>query len=197
MSATSRALLVACLAVPSVAVAQHGPTATGAASAPAEGKQHDFLVGQWELTVKVPAVTLAERMHGVPKMVGSWKAWRAFDGYGVEDELRITDASGNPITLVHSLRFYDRTARQWAITALDVYRGKVSSFTASWNKGSMEQESRGTDAEGKPYLARAAFSDITPTSFQFRQDMSYDNGKSWKKNTLIIEATRVSATAPR
>jgi hypothetical protein len=198
MSVASRVLLVAFLTVPSIATAQHGdPSAASAPSAPAEAKQHDFLVGQWELSVKVPATSLATRLHGMPKLVGSWKAWRAFDGYGIEDELRITDASGNPVTLVHSLRYYDRTTRQWNITSLDVYRGKVSTLTSSWGKGTMLQESRGVDQEGKPYLVRARFIDITPTAFRFRQDRSYDDGKSWKEDTLVIQAKRVAAMAPR
>ena len=198
MPVASRVLLVTLLTIPSIVTAQHGdPSAAQAPSAPAEARQHDFLLGQWELSVKVPATSLATRLHGMPKLVGSWKGWRAFDGYGIEDELRITDASGNPVTLVHSLRYYDRTTRKWSITALDVYRGKVSTLSATWGKGTMLQESRGVDQEGKPYLARARFIEITPTAFRFRQDRSYDDGKSWKEDTLVIEAKRVAATAPR
>ncbi|HEX9165815.1 MAG TPA: hypothetical protein VF862_07870 [Gemmatimonadales bacterium] len=186
------------LVVASRAVAQHGGGPIGpAAVAPAEARQHDFLVGQWDLTVKVPATSLATRIHGMPKLVGTWKAWRAFDGYGIQDELRITDASGNPMNLTHSLRYYDRTARQWTITALDAYRGKVVTSTATWADGAMSQEAKGVDQEGKAFLSRARFTDITPSSFTFRQDRSYDEGKSWKEGTLVIEAKRVAATAPR
>ena len=61
-----------------------------------------------------------------------WKAWRAFAGYGLEDELSITDAAGNPVALSHSMRIFDRATRQWSITGLDVYRAKFSSATAEW-----------------------------------------------------------------
>ena len=190
--------LVALLLVPSWAAAQHGGGPAGAApAAPAEARQYDFLVGQWDLKVKVPATSLATRIHGMPRLVGTWKAWRAFDGYGIQDELRITDASGNPMNLTHSLRFYDRTIRRWTITALDVYRGKVTPLTSTWAEGRMNQESEGVDQEGKAFLARARFTDISPTAFTFRQDRSYDGGKSWKEDTLVIEATRIAASAPR
>jgi hypothetical protein len=198
MPVAARLFLIALLSVPSVAGAQHSAAApTPAPSAPSEARQHDFLVGQWDLTVKVPATSLATRIHGMPRLVGTWKAWRAFDGYGVEDELRITDASGNPMNLTHSLRYYDRTSRRWTVTALDVYRGKVTTLTATWAEGSMNQESKGVDQDGKPYLSRARFSDITATGFTFRQDRSSDDGKTWKEDTLVIEAKRVAATAPR
>lgn len=198
MRVASKGFLVALLVVASRAEAQHGGGPAGpAAAAPAEARQHDFLVGQWDLAVKVPATSLATRIHGMPKLVGTWKAWRAFDGYGIQDELRITDASGNPMNLTHSLRYYDRTTRQWTITALDAYRGKVVTFTATWADGRMSQQSKGVDQEGKAFLSRAQFTDITPSAFTFRQDRSYDEGKSWKEGALVIEAKRIAATAPR
>lgn len=198
MPMASRVFLIALLSVPAVVGAQHTAAAPAPApSAPPEARQHDFLVGQWDLIVKVPATSLATRIHGMPKLVGTWKAWRAFDGYGIEDELRITDAAGNPMNLTHSLRFYDRTSRRWTVTALDVYRGKVTTLTATWAEGRMHQESKGVDQDGKAYLSRARFSDITPSGFTFQQDRSPDDGKTWKENTLVIEAKRVAATAPR
>jgi hypothetical protein len=61
----------------------------------------------------------------------------------------------------------------------------------------MNQSSRGTDEQGKAYLTRTRFYDITPTSFRFRQDRSSDEGKTWTEGILAIEAKRVAASAPR
>ena len=193
---TSLCLLA--VVVPCSVQAQHAAGAPQApASAPAEARQHDFLVGQWELVVKVPPAGLAQRIHGVPRLVGTWKGWRAFDGFGVEDELRITDAAGNPLSLSHALRYYDRSLRTWRITVLDVYRGRLTSATGEWKDGRMLQNGEGTDPEGKPALVRSRFHDITPTGFKWQQDRSTDNGKTWTEGTLRIEARRVAATAPR
>jgi hypothetical protein len=178
-------------------LAQHSVGNQQAPAAPPEARQHDFLVGQWELVVKVPAVGLAQKIHGTPRLAGTWKAWRAFDGFGIEDELRITDAAGNPLSLSHAMRYYDRAARSWNVTLLDVYRGKVSAATAEWKDGRMTQSSRGTDQEGKPALIRSRFFDITPTSFRWQQDRSTDEGKTWKEGTLRVEAKRVAPAAPR
>ncbi len=176
--------------------AQHGGSAP-ARSAPAEARQFAFLIGQHELVVKPAASRLAERIHGVPKLVGTWKAWRALDGFGIEDELRVTDQSGNPQTLVHAVRYYDASAKRWTSSTIDVYRGVFSSSTGEWRDNAMTTTTRGTDGDGKPYLARSRYYDITPTSFKVRQDRSTDDGKTWKEGVLTIEAKRVAAAAPR
>jgi hypothetical protein len=197
---TSHSLLVALLlATPMLVSAQHpgGRPAAPAFSPPREAAQFDFLIGHWEVTVTPKASGLAQRIHGAPRLLGSWKAWRAFDGYGIEDELRIVDGSGNPNSLTHSLRVFSTGDRRWSSTTLDVYRGRYSAATAEFQNGQMISTGRGTDAEGKPYIARSRFHDITPTGFKMHQDRSSDDGKTWNEAMLKIEAKRVAATAPR
>jgi len=185
------------LVAPTIAFAQHsGGGAPPSRVAPREASQFDFLVGQWELDVRVPAASLAQRIHGTPRIHGSWKAWRAFDGWGVEDEMRLTDGSGNPMNLLHSLRVYDAASRGWLLTGLDVYRARFTSSTAEWRDGTMTLTGRGTDAEGRAQVTRTRFSDITPTGFRWLQERSTDEGRTWTE-TLRLTATRVAAAAPR
>jgi hypothetical protein len=192
------ALSLTLVAAPTVGTAQH----TGAAGAvpstvaPREASQFDFLLGQWELDVRPAVSSLAARIHGVPKMVGTWKAWRAFDGFGVEDELRISDESGNPRTLAHALRVYDVAARHWTNTTLDVYRATFASSAAEWISSQMTSTTRGTDKDGKAFVARSRFSDITPASFRYVQERSMDDGRTWSE-TLRIQAKRTAASASR
>lgn len=192
--------LVLLFAVSASATAQHGDGAPPRRTVPSEATQFGFLVGQFALVVH-PAVSgmaaLAARIHGAPRLIGTWKAWRALDGFGIEDELRITDASGNPRALSHAVRYYDATAKHWVASAIDVYRGVFTSSTAEWRDNAMTVTSRGTDAAGKAYVTRGRYSDITPTSFRFRQDRSLDEGRSWEAGVLTIEAKRVAATASR
>jgi hypothetical protein len=177
---------------------QHAPGGAPPAvrSAPAEAKQFDFLLGQWELVVKPQGTSLAARIHGLPKMLGTWKAWRALDGWGIIDELRITDESGNPRSLTSATRMYDATARHWVVSTADAYRNVMTSSTSTWTDGRMTASSKGTDADGKAYLTRARYLSVTPASFTFEQERSTDDGKTWTK-TLIITAKRTAATAPR
>ena len=191
-------LLAVTLILPAAAHAQHGSGAPApTVRAPREAAQYDFLLGQWELTVTPKVGGLAARIHGVPKLHGSWKAWRALDGWGIEDELRIVDASGNPQAFTHFVRMYDPAARRWIVSAMDVYRQAASQSSAQWQGREMVSTGRGTDADGKAYVTRTRVTAITPTSFRYQQDRSYDNGATWDEARVVIEAKRTAATAAR
>ena len=190
-------LICLLLMVPSASRAQHGGGESASRTAPPETSQFAFLIGQWDLTVHPSMPSLVAKLHGVPKLVGTWKAWRAFDGFGVEDEMRITDEAGNPRSLSHAMRFYDATTKRWSTSLLDVYRGVFTMSSAEWRDGAMTSTSRGTTADGKPTVSRAKYYDITPTSFTYRQDRLSDDGKSWTEGVLTIDAKRVAAVAPR
>lgn len=186
------------LTVPALLAAQHAPGGVSPAArpAPAEAKQFDFLLGQWELVVRPQGTSLGARIHGLPKMLGTWKAWRALDGWGIIDELRITDESGNPRSHLTATRMYDASARQWTVSTADAYRNMFGSGSGSWADNRMTTTSRGTDADGDAYIMRSTWSRITPQSFTFEQERSLDDGRKWTK-TVIITAKRVAATAPR
>lgn len=174
----------------------------GGASAPStrpprEASQYDFLIGQWELTVTPKVSSLAARIHGQPKLRGSWKAWRALDGWGIEDELRIIDESGNPRALTHFVRVYDPASKRWQVASVDAYRQKVVQSTAQWDGSAMTSISKAVDGDGKAYLSRTRLTRVTPTSFRYQQDRSYDGGKSWDDGLLVIEARRVAGQAVR
>jgi hypothetical protein len=189
------ALMTLALAIaPSAAMAQHGTTvAAPPSSPPREASQYDFMIGDWELKVEVPPPSFAARIHGVPKLVGTWKVRRALDGWGIEDDLHVTDMAGNPSSFAHAMRYYDRTSRKWIISSLEVYRGRYSTATGEWRGREMISTSTSKDAEGKTYMLRTRLYDITPSGFRFQQDRSEDNGKSWKEGTLKIEAHRAGA----
>jgi hypothetical protein len=179
--------------------AQHGGGAAArpASVAPKEAEQFAFLIGQWDLTVIPKASGLGQRIHGAPKLLGTWKAWRAVDGFGIEDELRIIDASGNPSALAHTMRIFDAAQGKWTQSTLDVYRGRFTNATGTFANGVLTLRSVGRDAEGKPYVQRVRFSDITPGGFRYQADRSSDGERSWEEGVLRIEAKRVAASAPR
>ena len=197
MVARDARLLVMLLVMSNTLKAQHVTSAPPRQTAPSEAKQFGFLVGRFELAVRPAASGLAQRVHGVPKLIGTWKGWRAMDGFGIEDELSVTDASGNPRLLSHAVRYFDATAKRWMVSTIDVYRGAITTSTAEWKDNAMVSMSHGTDADGKAYASRGRYYDITPASFRFRQDRSFDEGRTWKEGVLSIEAKRVAALVPR
>ncbi|MCU0647071.1 MAG: hypothetical protein MUF00_03710 [Gemmatimonadaceae bacterium] len=173
------------------------PPGAAVQSAPKEATQFDFLVGQWELTVTPKAAGLAQMIHGAPRYVGTWKAWKAFDGLGIEDELRVLDRSGNPAALTVTMRVWSSTERRWVTTSVDAYRGRTAPATARWVNGEMLVDGQTVDPAGAAVLTRSRFTGIAPGRFRFVQDRSTDGGKTWTTGAMTIEATRVAATAPR
>ena len=169
----------------------------GAPVAPPEVAQFDFLIGQWDIEANPKVSGLVAMIHGTPHLLGTWKAWRAFDGFGVDDEVRIVDGGGNPVNLSRTLRVYDAKARRWAIESLDVYGARFSAATGSWQGGEMRVSSSGSMPDGKAYQSRTRYYEISADHFTLRQDRSYDNGATWDEGTLTINARRVAAKAQR
>ena len=174
-----------------------GARAQSAGGPAREAAQFDFMLGQWEVEVLPKINSLARLVHGQPKLQGSWKAWRSFDGYGVDDELRVVDSSGNPATLAHAQRIYDAPNKQWLISTLDVDRARFSNASAAWLGGEMRISGSGTSPDGRAMLTRSRFYEIGADGFKMQQDRSYDDGKTWDEATLLVEAKRVAATAAR
>jgi hypothetical protein len=166
-----------------------------AANAIAETHQFDFLLGEWELQVHPKVSGLAAAIHGTPKLAGTWKAWRVLDGQVVEDELRIVDASGNPVALHRGLRTWSGAESRWKICAVDAYHSDTSESTGAMQAGAMRTQGRFTDANGKTILTRTRYSDVGPDSFHTQQDRSEDNGQTWDEAVLTIDAKRTAATA--
>ena len=183
------------LSLPIGVFAQQAPATAAAVNAPAEAKQFDFLLGRWELEVHPKVSGLAAMIHGTPRLVGTWKAWRAAHGPGIEDEMRIVDASGNPISLNQAQRVYVAEEGIWKISGHDVTRGRSSEAKGKWQDGEMHMDGHSTDAGGK-ILTRTRFFGITADAFHMQQDRSTDNGQTWEKGSLIIDAKRVAAPAP-
>lgn len=167
------------------------------ADAPPEARQFDFLVGEWRVDVRPKVSGLAAMVHGAPRLVGTWKAWPEFDGFGVEDELRIVDASGNPASLSRTQRMWSRSEQRWIVAGMDVYRGRMSSARGRRDGDALLVEASGTDPDGKPYAVRTRFTGITADAFELVQDRSADGGRTWDEGVLEMSATRVAPTAAR
>lgn len=175
-----------------------GLAANGAmAQQPAAAKQFDFLIGHWAIELTPKVSSLVALLHGTPKMLGSWKAWRAFDGRGIEDELRVTDSSGNPQAFNHTLRLYDADAQRWMINGLDVYRAQLNQPAAQLRGGLMQIDGKGSSHDGTAFISRTRFSEVSEDNFRMQQDRSFDGGASWETEALVIVAKRIAKQAQR
>ena len=193
--ALSLAAVVALLPFAARAQRTSGGESVSETNAPREAAQYDFLVGQWELTVSPKVSGLVGMIHGAPRLHGSWKGARALDGWGVEDELRIADESGNPVAYTHFVRMYDAQMKKWIVASMDVFRKRATIASSEWQGGVMVSMSDGLDPDGKPYRTRTRITDITPAAFHLQQDVSYDKGATWDEAHLVIDAKRMGGTA--
>lgn len=176
-----------------------------AAAAPAQSpatsadqsRQFDFLIGAWQIELLPKVSGLAALVHGQPKLQGTWKAWAAFDGSGIVDELRVIDSSGNPKAYTHTLRLYDADAQRWLISALDVYRARTSQAQAQLHGAQLQIDGKGLAHDGSEFLSRTRFGEVSTDAFRMQQDRSYDGGASWEEESLVIVAKRIAAQAAR
>ena len=189
-------LFLIALSLSSVGQAQHpAHTQDDTGAARPSARQFDFLLGEWRLKVTPKVGGMAALIHGTPELVGTWRAARTFGGQGIEDELRISDASGNPSTWARSLRVFSPSDNSWRSATVDAQRVRAWTGTASWRDGEMWQDIRSVDGEGTPDQVRTRFYEISRTGFRVRQDRSYDDGKSWDEGVLDMVATPASSTA--
>ena len=181
-----RALILACWVCCAI-----GPPA--AAAAAPEARQFDFLIGQWRVSGEVKTSGLLALVHGRPKLVGSWKAWPVANGQGIEDELTLTDASGNPASAVHFKRTFSREENRWNITGRDTHHGGLQPATASRQGDEMLVMGSGTSPAGKRYRSRTHYTAITPVSFRVVQDRSDNEGKTWEAAVVTLDVHRTGS----
>ncbi|AVP96404.1 hypothetical protein C7S18_03990 [Ahniella affigens] len=186
-------VLVATTLVSWPAQSQHQTTPAATAASATPTHEFDFLVGDWTLTVHPRINALAAMIHGAPELLGTWHAERAFAGQGLEDELRITDASGNPAGWVRTLRIYDQSSRKWKQASVDVQRVVTNLGNAEWRNQEMWQISERRNLDGTVHQIRLRFHDIQKDQFSVQQDRSEDGGKTWDEAVLTMTATRAGA----
>lgn len=161
-----------------------------AGAAAPETQQFDFLLGDWQVSGEVKVSGLVAMIHGRPKLAGSWKAWRAADGQGIEDALTLTDAAGTPRAAIHLTRRFSRDDNCWKISGRDAYKGTLPPATARRQGDEMLMTSSGTTPEGKRYRTRTHYLAIGPRSFRVVQDRSYDEGKTWDEGAMTLDVHR-------
>lgn len=175
--------------------AQAAAPAAASAVAPTEAHQFDFMLGQWKIEVHPAVNSLIAMIHGTPKLTGTWQAKRSANGLGIEDESRIIDGSGNPVSVLRSQRAWVAADRRWKISGMDILSKRTTSAIAHWTGREMQVIGSYVDEDGTPTQTRTRYCDITPHSFRMIQDRSTDHGKTWDEGKLTINAVRSGSVA--
>ena len=139
----------------------------------AQQKQFDFWVGEWDLTW--PAQNGGVPGHGTNNIK------RILDQCIVQENFSSLDGSN---LLGTSLSVYDLPSNHWKQTWVDNQGGYLD-FVGDFQNGQMilQREAKGKD--GKPFLQRMVWKNVTSNEFDWSWESSKDDGKTWQVNWPI------------
>lgn len=158
--------------IPDSPILNRNPTLTG------EGTAFDFLIGDWD------AVITWEPDKGPQDVYrAKWHNHWIIDGHAVMQEWRGPSLTGTEI------RFYDKNTKSWK--GQNIYVGGAWRETTAKSDGdTLVVTIFSEDVEHKKFLNRETYFNITDSSFQMKSDLSFDDGKTWKKGQYHMRAAR-------
>lgn len=142
----------------------------------------DYLLGDWEFTSN-------SKVWG--KGRGFWSAVRLADGAQVFDEYRVVGDNGETYYASVTIRSYNAILDQWELISAEEGTGLHNFGTARRVGAEMHIEQKFGVMSEKPSISRIRYYNIKPDSFSWTSDCSFDDGKTWEKNCLQIEAHRI------
>ena len=87
-------------------------------------------------------------------------------------------------------RTYDRKKEEWVVRWLPANSTFGPNISAKLENCIPVERHKQMAANGQLADVRTSFTNITDNSFEFHQDWSYDQKKTWTKDVLFYEATR-------
>jgi hypothetical protein len=144
--------------------------------------EFDYLLGDWEFTS-------VDKEYG--KNRGYWSAVRLGEGADILDEYRVVGDKGETYYVSSTVRAYNATLDRWELISADQGRGLHDFGTARKSGDEMHIEQTFGVMTDKPSLWRIRYYNIKPDSFSWTADRSTDEGKTWVKEHLTIEARRI------
>jgi hypothetical protein len=141
----------------------------------------DYLLGDWQFTAD-------NKQYG--KSNGRWSAVRLATGQ-ILDEYRLVDDKGATFYVTATIRNYDVAHDRWELIGMDDRNGLQDFGTAERVGQEMRIEQKFGVSGGNPTMMRIRYYNIQANSFSWAGDQSTDNGKTWVKDHLRIEAKRI------
>lgn len=141
----------------------------------------DYLLGDWEFTS-------VSREHGPGR--GFWSAVRLDEGQ-VLDEYRVVGDSGETYYVTTTFRNYNAVLDRWELVGADAGTGLQDMGTARRVGDEMHLEQRFGVMSPDPWLWRIRYYDIQADRFSWQADCSPDEGATWVRDCLTIQARRI------
>ena len=153
---------------------------------PPEMGQFKFLEGEWDCSLK-----FMQSDGSYAESKGRWSGGYTVGGHAFEDHWVSPGYRGT------TWRTYEKASKRWANIFLKAGSPVSGEFTSNYfygefKDGEMHLKASDSDERGE-YIDRIKFYDISENHFQWRQDRSYDGGKTWIDGITMIEASRIKA----
>jgi hypothetical protein len=141
-----------------------------------EGKQFDFLIGEWDVRGK------RYRADGsiLFEYAATWSAQYLSGGRIVMDEFSMLSPNSSPISSFVTLRTYSHTSKRWEMAGLQALASSpITDWHGNWQNGEMVLELSAPGLDGIPSKTRIRFFHIERDSFEWEIHPSTDGGLSW------------------
>lgn len=126
-------------------------------------------VGSWDI-----AATWHDQNGGHKQGKGEWHFDWILSGRGIQDVLFAAEAA--PHQFGTSVRCYDATTNVWHIAWMQPYGGEFVHLIGRQVGDQIVQEGAGANPRRH---ARWSFTEITPDSFLWLGEVSFDDGATW------------------
>lgn len=145
-------------------------------AAPPETEQLGQLVGVWE------AEQVKRNRDGSwseEKTRAEWRWYYILDGHAIQDDWISLQAADDTSQVYQpigtNIRIYNSEENQWHMAWIDKTNRRLATFTAVNEDGKIIMS--GQNAQGRQI--RNTFFDITQNEFDWQQEWTFDEGKTW------------------
>jgi hypothetical protein len=157
--------------------------------APLEGRQFDFLIGDWT----VAATRYKEDGSTLFQYKATWSAKYLNEGRMVVDDFKAYAPTGQAVSSYVTLRTYSETNHRWEMVGLAALQPAVSAeWFGEWKDGEMLLRAAGKDPSGNVVRTQIRFFYIAKDSFEWESQVSRDDGQTWIKTAALL-ASRAPA----
>jgi hypothetical protein len=143
--------------------------------------EFNYLLGDWEFTS-------VNKQYGEAR--GYWSAVLLDEGQ-ILDEYRVVGDSGQTWYVTTTLRNYNGALDRWELIGADAGIGLQDMGTGLKVGDEMHIEQRFGVMSPQPSLWRIRYYDIRADRFSWTADRSTDEGRTWVREYLRIEARRI------
>jgi hypothetical protein len=151
--------------------------------APAESRQFDFLIGNWD----VAATRYKEDGSVLFHYRANWNAKYLNEGRMIVDDFKALGPAGQTISSYVTLRTYSEATHRWEMTGLAALQPAASAeWHGEWKDGEMLLDASGKDPAGNAIRTQIRFFNITKNSFAWESRTSRDEGKTWVKAASLL-----------